>query len=171
MVDSKDTDLGASGGVSLSEGVSMESELNRDVRFGGPRRVNLPRLGYLVVLCPNDDETCLPSERRHVTYEEASLTPGVFSVRLKPEFMSRAPSTVLLACASMVTGVLHRSIFSFPDIDDVFREGLMMMGLGVRCFRRDLTYSDSNWNSSEGGSSSCMDNNAEDIACNAVIAS
>jgi hypothetical protein len=35
----------AMGGVSLSEGVSRESELNLEVRFAGPRRVNLPLLG------------------------------------------------------------------------------------------------------------------------------
>jgi hypothetical protein len=56
MVDNNDTDFtSASGGVSVSDGVSIESELNRDVRFGGPRRVNLPRRGYLVVLCPKVD--------------------------------------------------------------------------------------------------------------------
>ena len=42
-----------------------------------------------------------------------------------------------------------------------------MMGEGVRCRRRDFTYSDSNSNSSEGGSSG-MDR-ADDSACNAVI--
>ena len=34
---------------------SNESELSLDVRLGGPRRVNLPRRGYLVVLCPKVD--------------------------------------------------------------------------------------------------------------------
>ena len=42
-----------------------------------------------------------------------------------------------------------------------------MTGDGVRCRRRDFTYSDSNSNSSEGGSSD-MDR-AECNACNAVI--
>ena len=35
--------------------VSNESELSLDVRLGGPRRVNLPLRGYLVVLCPKVD--------------------------------------------------------------------------------------------------------------------
>ena len=37
--------VSAAGGVSLSEGVSRESELSLEVRFAGPRRVSLPRLG------------------------------------------------------------------------------------------------------------------------------
>ena len=57
MADNNDSDFTSdSGGVSISDGVSIESELNRDVRFGGPRRVNLPRRGYLVVLCPKVDD-------------------------------------------------------------------------------------------------------------------
>ena len=45
-----DTGLGASGGVSDSDGVSIESELSRDVLFGGPSLVSLPLRGYRVVL-------------------------------------------------------------------------------------------------------------------------
>jgi len=47
-------------------------------------------------------------------------------------------------------------------------DDLLSTGEGVRCCRRrDLTYSDSNSKSSEGGSSG-MDR-AEDNACNALI--
>lgn len=57
MADNNDTDFtSASGGVSVSDGFSNESELSLDVRFGGPRRVSLPRRGYLVVLCPKVDD-------------------------------------------------------------------------------------------------------------------
>jgi hypothetical protein len=41
----------AAGGVSLSLGVSNESELNREVLFAGPSLVNRPRRGYLVDPC------------------------------------------------------------------------------------------------------------------------
>ena len=58
--------------------------------------------------------------------------------------------------------------------DAVERWGLWIMGEGVRCcLRRDFMYSDSNWNSSEGGdggsSSSCSERRAEERAWRAVI--
>jgi len=40
--------ISAAGGVSLSLGVSSESELNREVLFAGPSLVSLPRRGYRV---------------------------------------------------------------------------------------------------------------------------
>lgn len=39
------TGLASGGGVSDSDGVSIESELSRDVRFGGPSLVSLPLRG------------------------------------------------------------------------------------------------------------------------------
>lgn len=71
----------------------------------------------------------------------------------------------------MVTGVLHRSIFSFPDSGFAVLLAWFwcIIGLGVFCLSRDFTYSDSNWNSSDGVSSSWRVSNAEDIACGAII--
>jgi hypothetical protein len=44
------------GGVFSAGWSSIESPLSRLVRFGGPRRVSLPRRGYrAVVPCPNVD--------------------------------------------------------------------------------------------------------------------
>ena len=103
-------------------------------------------------------------------YDEASLTPGVFSFR---EFRSRAPNIVRPAVAPIVTGVRHRSTSAFSlSAVVVVDEGLKVMGEGVRLLRRsDLTYSDSKWNSSEGVSSpsSCRDRRAFEIAWRAVI--
>lgn len=91
----------------------MESELNLDVRFGGPNFVNRPLRGYRVVECPNVDVTgCLPPHQYSPTtrrWEEESydedFQPGVFfssteandmalTLRLNPEFTSRWPRTV-----------------------------------------------------------------------------
>jgi hypothetical protein len=58
------------------------------------------------------------------------------------------------------------------EVEDILPRGII--GDGVRCFSRDFTYSDSNWKSSlgsEGGSSFKEDDNTEDRACSAVIAS
>jgi len=61
--------------VSDSDGVSRESELNRDARFGGPSLVNRPRRGYLV---DPDGAGCLKSVQLvHRGYDEDSLIAGV----------------------------------------------------------------------------------------------
>ena len=74
------TETGCSGwfgGVSDSERVSRESELNLDARFGGPNLVNRPRRGYRL---DPDGAGCLqinPSFYQKFPYDEDNLTPGV----------------------------------------------------------------------------------------------
>ena len=117
-----------------------------------------------------------------VFFSSTEVNDMALTLRLNPEFTSLAPNTVRPACAPNVTGVLYRSKFSFPDICGYAVVvvvvgggcvGLWIMGEGVRCcLRRDFMYSDSNWNSSEGGeggSSSWRERRAEERAWRAVI--
>jgi hypothetical protein len=85
--------------------------------------------------------------------------------------MSLCARAVRPAEEPRVTGVLHREGSSLS------REGLcrreacgLVMGLGVRSLRRDFTYSDSNWKSSEGGEGgSSWRERAEDRVRRAVM--
>jgi hypothetical protein len=104
---------------------------------------------------------------------EADFTTGVPSSKVallaSPEFKSLWPRIVRPACGPTVTGVFHRSMFSFSLIAWLSTVLFCGPGLGVRCcLRRLRTYSDSNWKSSEGGSS--FKDNAEESFDNAVIA-
>ena len=187
------------GGVSPSDGVSRESELRRDVRFGGPSLVNRPRRGYRVVLAELPIVGCLPDQHQNTkypkqahkthssgTYEEDNLTAGVVCCPSCPspvipitlallanELTSFIPNIVLPALTpkddDAFTGVFHRSRFSLPWISI-----RAWAGLGVRSFNKDFTYSDSNWNSpdeeGEGGIESAFREEMEfEMACRAVI--